>query len=910
MDYDKFDACAHYLYRQFQSTGKPALVSSAIDAWEHALKVAVNREDTASSSKFLSGALYDQFCENGNPSIIPSAIRAVKIALGLTREDDPQFSDLLCDLGTYQRELFDIDRQLVNIEESISTLRKSLAIAESRNSESLPLQFSNLSLSLSKAFHFTGRLSFLEEAVGTGMRALELTEEDNPARPRRLFDLGLAFDARHSKERDPSDGDKTIEFMKQAIDAAEGNTEPHLIASLLDTLGNTLRFKFARTGDLSDIHQALDAHRRAVSMASEFDLPGFLNQLGVALDCAFYQSRDPQQIDEAVSAMRKSVALTKDGNPFLPERLRNMGLVLTSRFDYSTELKEIQEAISYFQKAVDVTPRESSLLALRLADLSNALVTRSTLTGEVLDMDEAIRVRREEIDSLDEGGGRLPRALADLGQILCRRFTMREDVGDVLDGICIYERAIKVAPKGFPEVALLHNVLGNAHHQAFAAVGDVKHIDAAIESKWRAISLLHEGHANVPLYFHNLGRSYRAKFQKDGRMETLEEAIRCQESAIEKSVGRSGGLPEWYADLSHSFHIKFQKTRDEVDIDRAVSLTEKALEILPRNHVDIPAREIVLGNFLITRSQLTKREDDVKRACEHYKRSALFSHGYTARRVEAARKWADLARTFDIESSLDGYERAIDLISAFVGLEQTQSRRHENIAQISDLSRAAAATALEADQVTRALDWLERGRCLVWSQLSSLRTPVDQLRLVDEQLAERLVAVSKALETSGSGSGKTRVGIDKDDSASLNSSVDLAVEWKDLVSSIRQKPGFEDFLETKVFSMEDLPSRGTVVVINVHETRCDALALRAGWNAPIHIALPQISLAKAKRMADGLRGYLGIGGVRLRGYEHDGEEDGEERAVRRMKRGATDSMCYEICGSPSYIRCLTLSDTW
>ncbi|TEB28284.1 hypothetical protein FA13DRAFT_1613157, partial [Coprinellus micaceus] len=596
-----------------------------------------------------------------------------------------------------------------------------------------------------KAFHCTGQLPYLEESVAASMRALELTEEDDPERLNRLFDLGLTLDARYFKDRDLTDANKSIALMKEAIGAAGEKTQPHLIASLLDTLGTALRLNFSRTGDLSDIHESLEAHRRAVSMAPEFDLPDFLGELSTALLFAFNQSGDPRHIDEAVSVVRESVALMKDGDPGLPDRLQEAGSALKHKFNYSDELKDIQEAISYFQKAVDVTPKESSLLALRLADLSNALVTRSTLTGEVLDMDEAIR------------------------------------------------------------------------------------------SKRRAISLLHEGHEDVPICFNNLAMSYRRKFGMDGQMETLEEAIRCQERAIAKAVGRSIGLPVWYAALGHSFHLKFQKTRNESDIDQAVSSTEKALEILPPNHVDIPEREFELGNFLISRSQLTKREDDVKRACEHYKRSALFSHGYTARRVEAARKWADLARTFDIESSLDGYERAIDLISAFVGLEQTQSRRHENIAQISDLSRAAAATAVEADRVTRALEWLERGRCLVWSQLNSLRTPVDNLRLVDEQLAERVVAVSKALETSGSEHGKIRVG----NSASLNSSVDLAVEWKDLVSSVRQKPGFEDFLETKVSSMEDLPSRGTVVVINVHETRCDALALRAGWSAPIHISLPK-----------------------------------------------------------------------
>jgi hypothetical protein len=164
---------------------------------------------------------------------------------------------------------------------------------------------------------------------------------------------------------------------------------------------------------------------------------------------------------------------------------------------------------------------------------------------------------------------------------------------------------------------------------------------------------------------------------------------------------------------------------------------------------------------------------------------------------------------------------------------------------------------------------------------------LDDLLDADEQLAKQLLSVSRSLEVAGSRRELTVLGVDALQAAEVNENgsglathhIDLAMEWTRLVEAVRLKPGFEDFLKPTPFSslLRDLPTSGSVILINVDHLRCDAVVLRAGLDEPIHVPLPGFSLQKASTMRDQLRGKLERSNVRMRGQTgEDGEEDGDE----------------------------------
>jgi hypothetical protein len=105
-------------------------------------------------------------------------------------------------------------------------------------------------------------------------------------------------------------------------------------------------------------------------------------------------------------------------------------------------------------------------------------------------------------------------------------------------------------------------------------------------------------------------------------------------------------------------------------------------------------------------------------------------------RLKAAIQWAHYSRSSDDPSqSLDAYNAAIQLVSQVAGLEQTIQKRHSNLLDISNLVSSAVACAFKFGRHELALEWLEQGRCLTWSQLNNLRTPLNALSAHDPEIA-------------------------------------------------------------------------------------------------------------------------------------------------------------------------------
>jgi hypothetical protein len=232
----------------------------------------------------------------------------------------------------------------------------------------------------------------------------------------------------------------------------------------------------------------------------------------------------------------------------------------------------------------------------------------------------------------------------------------------------------------------------------------------------------------------------------------------------------------------------------------------------------------------------------------------------------------------DSTQAISAFDALVEVVPAMAGIGQTVQRRHELLTSLSNHILRGASVAVSAGRVDKALEWLERGRGLVWSQISSLRTPLDGLRAVDGPIADRFETISRALDASGARmqDPMARLQATIDQKISLeeeaSSHVELAKERESLLNTIRTTiPGFEDFLRPLPSSswMQNLPKSGPVVVINVHNTRCDAIALISGSEEPLHIPLPDFSLSDALDLRQLLEKALSQFGIAMRGSPVD-----------------------------------------
>ncbi|KAF6759267.1 CHAT domain-containing protein [Ephemerocybe angulata] len=257
--------------------------------------------------------------------------------------------------------------------------------------------------------------------------------------------------------------------------------------------------------------------------------------------------------------------------------------------------------------------------------------------------------------------------------------------------------------------------------------------------------------------------------------------------------------------LSISLQLLFQRTGNLRDLGEAISIKRRVLEITPEGHANMP---VWLNSLGISLDSLFKRTGDLRDLTETistYRSSAVYTSGSPRVRLTGAQNWARLLNlSYPPPSAiLAAFDTAIYLITLTATLKQTLQNRYTQLQDSSGIPLQAASAALTLKRVYKALEWLEQGRCLVWGQLNNLRTPLDDLRESNAQLAANIT--------------------------------------------------------------QHLPDSGPVIVINIDTRRCDAIALLPGRDQPLHIPLPDFSLELCNQYRVGLTARLKSFHLRYRG---------------------------------------------
>ncbi|HNS04209.1 MAG TPA: CHAT domain-containing protein, partial [Anaerolineae bacterium] len=121
----------------------------------------------------------------------------------------------------------------------------------------------------------------------------------------------------------------------------------------LNNLANGLRARYARTGALQDLQDAVGHGQRAVTLTAEGspDLPGYLNNLANGLRDRYARTGALQDLQDAVGHGQRAVTLTAEGSPDLPSRLNNLANGLRARYARTGALQDLQDAQKTYARA-------------------------------------------------------------------------------------------------------------------------------------------------------------------------------------------------------------------------------------------------------------------------------------------------------------------------------------------------------------------------------------------------------------------------------------------------------------------------------------------------------------------------------------------------------------------------------
>ncbi|THV05600.1 hypothetical protein K435DRAFT_744894 [Dendrothele bispora CBS 962.96] len=705
----------------------------------------------------------------------------------------------------------------------------------------------------------------IDKEISILQLAVEVIPDGHADKASWLNNLGSAFQSRFECLGELRDIENAIHVKQQAVGLTpDGHADK---ASWLNSLGSAFQSRFEHLGELGDIENAILFMQQAVDLTpdSHADKASWLNNLSSAFQIRFEHLGELRDIENAILVTQQAVDLTPDSHADKVSWLNNLGSAFQSRFEHLGELRDIENAILFMQQAVDLTLDGHADKASWLNNLGSAFQSRFECLGELGDIENAIHVKQQAVDLTPDGHANKASWLNNLGSAFQSRFEHLGELGDIENAIHVKQQAVDLTPDGHADKASWLNNLGSAFQSQFEHLGNLRDIENAILVTQQAVDLTPDSHADKASWLNNLGSAFQSQYEHLGDLRDIENAIFFMQQAVDLTSDGHADKASWLNNLGSAFQSRFEHLGELGDIENAIHVKQQAVDLTPDSHADKASWLNNLGSAFQSRFERLGELRNIMEAIVAYKKATENTSGCFLIRYNAACHWAILcSKHLNPFSALDAYTVVLKIIPQVVWFGQKFHHQYEELPKIGRTINAAAAMAISAGDLPRAVEWLEEGRSIVWKQILQLRTPLDELRQQHPDLADKLWRVSLALDNAGTSSFQSIDSKIKHKSAKEKAQNHhrMAAQYEALLQQVRELDGFSTFLRPKKFSeLAPAASNGPVVIVNVAELRCDALILCTSGEI-VPVLLPTFSYRQAETLHLKLLSSLQAHGVR------------------------------------------------
>ena len=836
------DEEAHRLSRQgaviaMQSSlsGNVADLDKAVMLLEKALRiVSVGHPRRYEIVGNLAATLEIRSRRTGHLPDLPRAITLLQDIVKVLPPTNPDRSTALNNLASILMTRFQQTAQMADLEEAIMLFQQVLTLHPS--SHHMHSTY-NLANALLTRFKQSRQAVDLEKGVSLCREALASSSPRHPEHFVLLGTLAMAIFMRFEQTGQPADLDETILLHREAL--------PHIPVShprrpySLETLANALLLQLEQAGHAGDVEEVISLQREALALrpVPHPKRAVSLHYLAKAIHNRFEEAGQLVDLDEAISLHREALTLRPPPHPERSHSLDGIANILLTRFQQTGQMIDLEEAIMLFREDLMLHPAPLSNRSAVLGNLANAFSTRFQQIGQIGDLEETIRLNREAITLVSTTHPSRSGLLNNLANAVSARFKQTAQAADLEDSIDLHREALTLSPFQHPNRSAALNNLSAAISTRFEQTGQMADLEEAIVLLKECLELRPDPHPERSTSLSNLANTFSWRFDQTGREEDLEKAIALHRDALalrpHPHPDRSASLNN----LANTVFKLFSQKHRTVDLDEAISLRREVLDCLPTFH---PARCLSFKNLafcLCTKSgasDVPSDSDQLLDMAMNLFRSALSCDtSPILDRLNAAGLWANQADIYRHSSALDAYQAGIQFFSQAAMLAPDIQARHRLMADRlgpTNHVNSAAACAIRSGKFDQAVEMLEEGRSIVWSQVLQLRTPLDDLRQVNPELAQQLQDLSRDLEQTSLRQVSRNV---RDTEQGMMAIEAEATRFRQLhetrletLGRVRALEGFEKFLLPQgLASLKKAAMHGPVIIINSTQSSCDALII-------------------------------------------------------------------------------------
>ena len=792
---------------------------------------------------------------------------------------------------------YELRRDPADLEQAVTALR---AVVAGAVGDHPALAECRLQLGLALTLRFVHRFEAadVDEAVAVlrdGMTQSEPGDLREALRPQ----LALALLSRAQWSTSPQSRDEAVDLLRESGDAFLPGTSGHLAIRL--HLGRALQLRYNETGDPVALADAIEAARTGLRTAGpdHAQHATLLVLLGTLLTQLFERTDDQTVLDEAVEAHRRAAATTTTGDGALAASLAELANSLRGRHLRRGDPADLEESIAVARRALALPGLQPPERAAAAVALGNTLLVRGQQTGDVADLTAAVDLGRDAVAELPGGHFLMPLQLMGLGTALWARYERTGATADLHEAIDVMRAAADRSGDGALRSLMLTN-LGSALCARARHLGSTADLDAAVDTARSAVDSASEATSITCLL--NFAVALQIRFVEQRRPDDLDAAIEAAGEAVERCPQGHPNRAQLLSSLAMMRYNRSQSRPGGDDLDQAVALLREAVAITDPGHASRSMHRLNLASVLRARYDRRGQAEDATEAVEQSRdaadaippddprhalawlnlglvlgkrhdrhraapdydeavaacRAAVESRSATPMmRSSAALTWAFLAaRHADWRSAVEAFGVASALLpqAAWHGVER--GARERRLDRWDGVATAGAAAALEAGDPDLAVELLEQGRSVLWSQALQTRDDASVLRARDPALYDRLRSVAAEMAAADRVDAPTGLvpALPAGSPADVarrdqDRRIRLAEEWDRLLARARALPGLEHLLRVPpLAALRDGLPDGPVVLINVFDERCDALVVRR--DGPVeHVPLPDLTAAETVRRA-------------------------------------------------------------
>ncbi|KAG2745480.1 hypothetical protein P692DRAFT_201848294 [Suillus brevipes Sb2] len=561
-----------------------------------------------------------------------------------------------------------------------------------------------------------------------------------------------------------------------------------------------------------------------------------LGNLSVMLMTRFERRGSDDDLDEAITLQSEllvshpvALALRPVGHTDRSMSLNNLANQLSTRFDHRGNAEDLDEAIALHREALALRPS--------LNNLANRFSTRFDHRGNADDLDEAIALHREALALHPVGHTDRSMSLNNLAVQLSARFDHRGNAEDLDVAIALQREALALHPVGHTDRSMSLNNLANRLSTRFDRRGNAEDLDEAIALHREALALRPVGHTYRSSSLNNLANRLSTRFDHRGSGEDLNESrenLLCNAEDLDEAIAlhrealvlhpvghtyRSMSLNNLALELS----TRFDRRGNGDDLDEAIALHREALAL----HPSLATVYLSFHRSGLDGARPGEDTDSLNAAMQHFKAAANVVPGGLQFRLRVCLRWVLHADQHKHDTVLEAYGTSMQLLDAYMSATGSVSPVN------------AASCALRSGDVRRAVELLEQGRTIIWTQMTRLRTPLDSLQTRGDHavtLMKRFRDLSSLLDKPSASHADATQSVDDEVAATRYRRV--VEDWNGVVEEIRTIEGFSRFLLPPLFSdFQEAARDGPVVMLIASRSSCDAIII-PHQQPPTSIQLP------------------------------------------------------------------------